>query len=99
MICGDKFRFRSRGRFTSIAISNLSSDLNPSPSSPRSFGVISASPGIQVEGPANVFRHPQPATTFEYIKFDPGKNAVAVQMEGTWSEGKDDWHRVERQGA
>lgn len=35
---------------------------------------------------SSVFRHPQPARTFEYIAFEPGKSSVAVRLGGKWTK-------------
>ena len=35
---------------------------------------------------SSVFRHPQPARTFEYIAFEPGKSTVAVRLGGKWTK-------------
>lgn len=35
---------------------------------------------------SSVFRHPQPARTFEYITFEPGKSTVAVRLGGKWAK-------------
>ena len=35
---------------------------------------------------SSVFRHPQPARTFEYIAFEPGKSTVAVRLGGKWAK-------------
>ncbi|CAL1140140.1 unnamed protein product [Cladocopium goreaui] len=81
-----------RGRFTSEAMdaifSAIGQQLPPSIGSQTGTHCdkIKMSSGVRRIQGSSVFRHPQPARTFEYIAFEPGKSTVAVRLGGKWAK-------------